>query len=365
MDCVARLAALVGVPDRQRNEVDWPAVESSIGLGLPDDYKRLVEIFPDGVFQGLVRVNRPGDHYESVREFLGFYAHQLEDMHQFQAGGGAIPYPIFPEPGGLLPWATGPRAEPLFWLTRGEDPNAWPVVAASYDLAEWQEFAGSAGELLVEAVQGRFDASLFGIDLATGAASFTPIEDEMGGGTPPPALSSSGRTANEFVAVAGLIGPAAGAPPTTDWAAIEEFMGVRLPADYRSFVDTYGPGTFGEIAVTAPGAPDGLDLFALLRRVIEAARAPGAIRTVPICPEPGGLIAWGETADGWTFSWSPGDPDPDRWSVVMYSPTFLAHLADLSFSQFLRRYAEGAPEIAEVLGRNAPLVTPVRFVPGG
>jgi hypothetical protein len=364
MDRVARLAALVGVPDRKRNDVDWPAVESSIGLGLPAEYKRLVETFPDGVFQGLVRVNRPGDHHEPVTQFLGFYAYQLEDMRQFQAGGGAIPYPIFPEPGGLLPWATGPRAEPFFWLTQGEDPDAWPVVAASFDLTGWQAFPGTTCEVLLDVVQGRLDASIFGVDLAAGAPSFTTIDDQAPSGTPPPALSGSGRTANEFAALAELIGPAAGTPRPVDWAHVEEFMGVRLPADYRSFVDTYGPGTFGEIAVTAPGAPAGLDLYALLRRAIETARAPDTIRTVPICPEPGGLIAWGETTDGWTFSWSPGHPDPDRWSVVLYSREFLAHLADLSFSQFLLRYAQGAPEILDVLGRAAPPVTPVRFTPG-
>lgn len=62
MDCVARLTALVGVADEMRNEFDWAAVESSLGLHLPDDYKRLVETFPDGVFRGVVRLNRPGDH---------------------------------------------------------------------------------------------------------------------------------------------------------------------------------------------------------------------------------------------------------------------------------------------------------------
>jgi hypothetical protein len=47
----------------------------------------------------------------------------------------------------------------------------------------------------------------------------------------------------------------------------------------------------------------------------------------------------------------------------VYNRAFLAHLADLSFSQVLCRYAEGAPEVADILGRNTPLVTPARFVP--
>jgi hypothetical protein len=366
VDCVARLAALVGVPDQRRNDVDWPAVESSVGLRLPDDYRRLVETFPDGIFQGLVRVNRPGDHHESAKEFLGFYAWQLEDMRQLRASGHAFPYPIFPEPGGLLPWATGPRAEPFFWLTRGEDPNMWPVAAASHDLTGWQEFPGTACQVLVDVVEGRFDASLFGVDLSGRGPWFNPIEEEEragGSGAAPPLLSSSGRTVNEYSTLAGMIGASPGATHRVDWAHVQEFMGVALPGDYRSFIDTYGPGTFGEIKITAPGAPGGFDLYHLLRRAIDTGRSPDTVRTVPICPEPGGIIAWGETEDGWTFSWSPADPDPDRWSVVMYNRALLWHLADRSFSQFLCRYAEGAAEIADILGRNVPLVTPVRFVP--
>jgi hypothetical protein len=86
---------------------------------------------------------------------------------------------------------------------------------------------------------------------------------------------------------------------------------------------------------------------------------------VPICPEPDGIIAWGETADGWTFSWAPTDPDPDRWGVVAYSRELVAHLPDQSFTQFLRLYAEGDREIADILGRNTPLVAPPRFTPYG
>ena len=73
-----------------------------------------------------------------------------------------------------------------------------------------------------------------------------------------------------------------------------------------------GPGTFGEIKITAPGAPGEFDLYHLLRRAIDTARSPDTIRTVPLCPEPGGIIAWGDTEDGWTFSWSPaGDQCTD------------------------------------------------------
>ena len=367
-DCVSRLAALVGVPDRKRNRLDWRAIEASLGTRLPEDYKRLVDTFPDGIFQGLARVNRPGDHHQSDKEFLGFYAYQLEDMRALRSDGHSFPYPMFPEPGGLLPWATGPRREPFFWVTQAEDPNAWPVVTADYGFTEWREFSGPACQFLIEVVEGRFDGSIFGVDLAARGPWFQPIDDEElapSSSAGRPSMSHTGRAANELSALVEVVGPAPGTAHPVDWAEVQEFMGVSLPEDYRSFIDMYGPGTFGEITITVPGGPAELDMYQLLARAIAAARAPDAIRSVPICPEPDGIIAWGETADGWTFSWAPTDPDPDRWGVVASSRELVAHLPDRSFSQFLGLYADGDREIADVLGRNTPLLAPPRFTPYG
>jgi hypothetical protein len=287
-------------------------------------------------------------------------------MRELRAGGHPFPYPIFPEPGGLLPWATGRRAEPFFWVTRGEDPNAWPVVTAAYGFTDWQEFPGTAGELLIDVVEGRFDGGPFGVDLAARGPWFKLIDDEVPSSTSSATRSmftSSGLGVNEFAALAEMIGPSPGTTLAVDWGEIEAFMGVPLPSDYRSFIDTYGPGTFGEIKITVPGGPAEFDMYQLLRRAIEAARAPDAIRTAPICPEPDGIIAWGETGDGWTFSWAPLFPEPDRWSIVAYTRDFLVHIGDTSFSQFLRRYAEGSPDVADFIGRNPARVAPLQFTP--
>jgi hypothetical protein len=280
---VERLASLVGVSMRWRNWFDWPTIEDSVGRRLPDDYKHLVERFPHGEFQSFVQVNRPGDHHSSAAEFLGFYARILEDMRGYRAvGDGTYPYPIFPEPGGLLPWAHGRRREPLFWLTLADDPNAWPVVVSDYDFLQWRTFAGTASECLVDVVEGRFDGRLFGVDFAAHGPRFEPtVEDglDSSAGSERSFWSSRGQAANEFAALAEVVGPAPGTAHPVVWPKIHDFMGVQLPSDYRSFIDTYGPGTFGDIKITVPGGPDGFDLYPLLVRAIEAGRAP--MRSAP------------------------------------------------------------------------------------
>src|SRR5262249_60436825 len=55
------------------------------------------------------------------------------------------------------------------------------------------------------------------------------------------------KPVNEMATLRALAGPppAGGAP--VDWASVHARLGFRLPADYREFIDTYGPGTFGAI----------------------------------------------------------------------------------------------------------------------
>ena len=69
-----------------RDHFDWKVMEKSIGLRLPSAYKELVEVLPPGHFQDFVRVTRPGDMGGSRDEFLGYYAHRLEDMRAWRTG---------------------------------------------------------------------------------------------------------------------------------------------------------------------------------------------------------------------------------------------------------------------------------------
>jgi hypothetical protein len=105
-ECVRWLAELTGVSANENRVFDWPAIESSVGLRLPADYKLLAERFPRGWFRRFVVVELPGRAGDDGMRLLGdSLAGELEDMrHWREEGGGSFPYPIFPKPGGLLPW---------------------------------------------------------------------------------------------------------------------------------------------------------------------------------------------------------------------------------------------------------------------
>lgn len=90
---------------------DWPAV------ALPSDYRDLVTRYGKGVFNDNVMLRVPVDV-----DLLDVDRDLREEF-----GDENYPYPLYPEPGGLLVWATTSDCGRLCWLTVGE-PDEWPVV---------------------------------------------------------------------------------------------------------------------------------------------------------------------------------------------------------------------------------------------
>ena len=96
---------------------DWPAVETALGVHLPADYREFVERYGSGEFCDLVHVLTAGE--------LVPYAEDALDVERELAAEDPDdhPYPLHPEPGGLLPWGTTSNGHLLCWRT-----DDWTVV---------------------------------------------------------------------------------------------------------------------------------------------------------------------------------------------------------------------------------------------
>ncbi|MBD0676020.1 hypothetical protein [Streptomyces sp. CBMA156] len=142
-----------------------------------------------------------------------------------------------------------------------------------------------------------------------------------------------GRTVHHSVPRPDVVGLArlagldpATAEPLLPWDLAQDVAGIRFPADYRAFVDLFGPGELrGELGVVTPrplpGRPIGVG--ALSRKVNELINDTGAafkqmredspdLCPYPVYPEPGGLLCWASNYYGDHCFWLTEGDDPDR-----------------------------------------------------
>ncbi|ANP56796.1 hypothetical protein J2Z21_000128 [Streptomyces griseochromogenes] len=159
-------------------------------------------------------------------------------------------------------------------------------------------------------------------------------------------------------------------PVAVDWPAVKQWLGTRLPADYKRLADRYGPVDFGEFLwIHVPCVRAGrFDYGQWLRDTHRTARIKA--RHLPederplLHPEPGGLLAWGHSRDGDVLFWDTStSDDPDEWTVVVThqgavpgSGLLPWHRYDLTLTGYLRHTVRDAWELPSPPG---PLMGPL------
>ncbi|MCX4960205.1 SMI1/KNR4 family protein [Streptomyces virginiae] len=154
-----------------------------------------------------------------------------------------------------------------------------------------------------------------------------------------------------------------GEPNSWGWArprlgeAAEEHLDIRLPADYKAFLDLYGPGAFdGFLWMDRPVDGTAHELERLWPRsggkcdlhLTDPGRYP-----FPFHPRPGGLIEWSGEEDGTVYYFLPEEPEPADWRVVVETGEGEWHEVPGPFTEFLLGIVEG-PHRPAFLGRYRP-----------
>ncbi|WP_432978330.1 SMI1/KNR4 family protein [Dactylosporangium sp. CA-233914] len=142
----ARLVEMVPPPSAGRPAPDWRDVESRLGVVLPADYKRLVEVYGPGRFGDFLEVYTPGAASQWVDIF-----HQAGRgewrVQQFVQHGEQLPV----EPSSLLPVAGTDNGDTVYWVRKPLDqPDRWTIVVnQARNFLDWPAFDGGLVEFLV------------------------------------------------------------------------------------------------------------------------------------------------------------------------------------------------------------------------
>lgn len=131
LETLTKVAPPPANPIETGSEDGWLAAEAELGLALPDDYKDLIRTYGTGSWERtelfILSPFNPDFGYNLVRQcfktegdnYTILDAERAAKKFLTEEGCEPYPHPIYPEPGGIIPWATNGNGGRMFWLTDG------------------------------------------------------------------------------------------------------------------------------------------------------------------------------------------------------------------------------------------------------
>ncbi|XRQ08829.1 SMI1/KNR4 family protein [Actinomadura welshii] len=158
---------LVGLARYAPTSVDWEALERRIGLRLPQDYRRIFQMYPDlqiGKFLGIFSPPSNVDDYvrqnnEVMEPLRDLAQDEITLLDGTEEGRLITPYPFYPERSGLLPWGATENGEVCLWLTDKENSNEWPIIVTD-GLGYWR-YDGNILSFVGDLLSGNVTCPIF------------------------------------------------------------------------------------------------------------------------------------------------------------------------------------------------------------
>ncbi|MFE7193665.1 hypothetical protein [Kitasatospora sp. NPDC057541] len=154
-----RLWDLMGEAMGGLGRTPWEGSPSEVGFEFPADYREFVDRYGsvriNGEMSVLVPTLRSYDGGPGVG-FSGFVRMTTHGIAAELAADEDCPYPVYPEPGGILGWGSNLNADQFFWLTEGDDPDSWVIVAWYRSRGEWDRFDGGFSDFIIGVLDGSY-----------------------------------------------------------------------------------------------------------------------------------------------------------------------------------------------------------------
>ncbi len=103
---------------------EWGAFQKKVGLRFPEDYFTLISTYGSGRFlAGEFKIANPFDPDDE-----GFADAELARMRETKKDfPDEVPFPLFPESGGLYPFGIDGNGNTYLWITAA-NPGEWAIV---------------------------------------------------------------------------------------------------------------------------------------------------------------------------------------------------------------------------------------------
>jgi hypothetical protein len=306
--------------------VRWSTVEKAVGVRYPSEFREVADALPPGTFQTFLTLLHPSLHNPKkyVTEIRG-YAGMLES----EAEARGFPYPVYPQRGGVLPWAIIGFDYIICWLTGDDEPDAWPVVLCDSHLSWWQVYQLSTAEFLraVLSIPTPIERLSY-VAEARQPPSFVGVDGNKSDSTGPDETywtrEAEGRDLVEPRDCVGQLRDLVASTPISVpdwyevWMQVQGNLGWPPPKDYQHLVEELGAVAVGAVTVAVPGGPvDLLATYNKLRRKVLRQRRIGEGPAGTVWPEPHGVLRWADVEGGGHVCWLAVTDDPADWPVIV------------------------------------------------
>lgn len=155
---------------------DWTTVENKLGVSLPLDYKIFIEKYGSGRIGKFLSIFNAFSANENLNLAMQV-ENQLKVYSELKANGEILPYKLFPDAGGILPFAITDNGDVLFWQTIGK-PSEWTILVNESRSPDWQEFEMSLETFLFELLSRKLRTNIFPQNFLNSPLTFDPSSYE-------------------------------------------------------------------------------------------------------------------------------------------------------------------------------------------
>ena len=140
---------------------------------LPGDYIEFIRKFGTGCIDDFIWIFNPSSKNEDLN-LQNQIVKQLDALRGLGFGGEPIPFSLFPDRGGLLPFGVTDNGDVLFWKTKG-DPSAWSIVIGESRSSNYEEYNLGISDFLAAILAAEIASAIFPTDFPSNYPKFIPI----------------------------------------------------------------------------------------------------------------------------------------------------------------------------------------------